>query len=304
MFSVPPVLLTRCALLLVLGLGSGPLLRSTEIDLRECGAIGDGTVHLAADVWVGRGRKFKSFEALVREYPFVKSRAWTVDEIAWRVALDALPSEGGTIRVPAGHYVARAGSWVVGRDHVRLLGAGADRTIFSTATVVDRSFELAGYRHVGWQAAAAQSYPFTDDSGARGDRSVTLREAAWTQEWKVGELVFIRSGACRFDQDFGEMNEVAGVEADGRLIFRHPLARSYLSDNLAWAGETAEPWTIPAIGATGWLSLARGDRLYLPARYDAVTIDGALFQAVAVDGARVELRNAGRGNPPPGTPIA
>ncbi|MBK8475063.1 MAG: hypothetical protein IPL39_01790 [Opitutaceae bacterium] len=273
----------------------------TVIDVGTLGAIGDGTVHRVQE-WIGQGR-YRSLAELQRDYPEVASLHWSIDEAAFARALALLPEEGGTIVLPAGRYVAAAQSWTIRRDHVRLLGDGADRTILSTAPGLSDALVLSPYRHGGWRSAPDQIYPIDSGSGSIGAAGVQLRVAAWAADFRPGDLVFIRNGACRFDQDYGEFNEVAGVDDAGFLRLRHPLSRDYSLARLAWAGEVAAPFALPAEQQTAVVAIRTGEGYFSPKTGDAISIGGELLAVAAVTGDRLSVRNPGRANAPAGTVI-
>ena len=79
------------------------------INVRDLGAIGDGRIHSVSE-WLSSG-KFSNLRAIQRTYPFVDDTAWTIDEVAFEQARLSLPAEGGTIYLPAGHYVAGRHGW-------------------------------------------------------------------------------------------------------------------------------------------------------------------------------------------------
>ncbi len=274
----------------------------TVVDVRTLGAIGDGTVHRVQE-WIAQGR-YRSLAELQRDYPEVASLHWSIDEAAFARALALLPAEGGTILLPAGRYVAAAQSWTIRRDHVRLLGDGADRTILSTAPGLSDALVLSPYRHGGWRSAPDQIYPITSDTGAAGAAGVQLRVTGWAADFQPGDLVFICNGACRFDQDYGEFNEVAGVDDAGFLRLRHPLARDYTLARLAWAGEVATPFALPAEQQMTLVAIRTGEGYFSPKTGDAISIGGELLAVAGVTGDRLSVRNPGRANQPAGTVIA
>lgn len=273
----------------------------TVVDVRTLGAIGDGTVHRVQE-WIAQGR-YRSLAELQRDYPEVASLHWSIDEAAFTRALALLPVEGGTILLPAGRYVAAAQSWTIRRDHVRLLGDGADRTILSTAPGLSEALVLSPYRHGGWRSAPDQIYPIGSDSGGAGAAGVQLRDAAWASDFRPGELIFIRNGACRFDQDYGEFNEVVGTDGAGFLRLRHPLSRDYTLARLAWAGEVANGFALPAVQQTAVVAIRTGEGYFSPKTGDAISIGGELLAVAGVTGERLSVRNPGRANAPAGTVI-
>jgi hypothetical protein len=272
---------------------------STELNLRTLGAIGDGQPHPVSE-WIA-AKKYKNLRDLQRDYPFVTSLDWSADEAAFQRALHELPLAGGTIRIPAGRYVATAYGWRIDRDHVRLIGAGARDTMLSTGPKLVEGLVLAPYRHVGWLNGADKELPFASDSGVGGADKLRLREPARVADLQPGELVFIRSGACRFDQDYGEFNEIAGTTAEGDLVLKHPLARDYTLASLNWANETAAPLTLPKPGKTVSVRVRTGEGFFELPPSGVLTIGEALLEIVVRSKDSVTLRNPGLGNPPPGT---
>ena len=284
--------------------GHGPLPTvdrppSTELNLRPLGAIGDGQPHPVSE-WIA-AKKYKNLRDLQRDYPFVSSLEWSIDETVFQRALRDLPPAGGTIRIPAGRYVATAHGWRIDRDHVRLVGAGARDTMLSTGPNLVEGLVLAPYRHVGWVTDPAHAYPFAPDSGTRSADRLRLREPALAADFKAGDLVFIRNGACRFDQDYGEFNEVASTTPEGDLILKHPLARDYTLAALNWANETAEPLTLPQPGKTVTVRVRTGEGFFALPPNGAITVGEALLEIVGRSDDSVTLRNPDRANPPPGT---
>ncbi|MFT3828096.1 MAG: hypothetical protein QM691_00165 [Opitutaceae bacterium] len=263
-----------------------------ELNLRQFGATGDGRVHLLSE-WI-TAKKFKNLAAIQREHPFVSSLDWSVDEVAFQAALRALPPEGGTIRIPAGRYVANAHGWKINRDHVRLVGAGARDTMLSTGPQLDEGLVLAPYRHGGWQQGIDKEYPFSPASGAAGADKIRLGEPARVGEFQPGELVFVRNGGCLFDQDYGEFNEIAGTTPEGDLVFKHPLARDYTIGALNWATETAEPFTLPLPGKTVRVRLRTGTGFAEAPKSGAVTVGELLLEIVRREADAVTLRVPGR----------
>jgi hypothetical protein len=281
--------------------GAGGADAAVVLDVRAFGANGDGTFHSVKE-WIDAGR-YRSFRALRKDCPFVDSAKWSTDEAAFARAKLALPPAGGTIHFPAGRYVAARASWTIFRDNVRLTGDGADRTILSTTPAVEDALVVAPYRHAGWLEGSRREYPFTAESGRHGDDGVQLRLAAWASDFSPGELVFIRDGANRFDQDYGEFNEVASVDASGRLRFKHPLARNYTLAELNWAAEVGADFEMPREHRSVRVALRAGPGHYPPPRDATVTIAGNIFHVVDSSRTRLRLSNPGRGNTPPGTVI-
>jgi hypothetical protein len=271
------------------------------INVRDLGAIADGKVHSVSE-WLSSG-KFSNLRALQRTYPFVDNTAWTIDEVAFEQARLSLPAEGGTIHLPAGHYVAGRHGWRILRDNVRLLGDGQDQTILSTAPGVPEGLVLSGYRHVGWREGATREFPFSAASGGRGDKSVHLVEAERTREFSPGELVFIRNGACRFDQDYGEFNEVSSVTGDGRVVFKHPLSRDYTLAQFNWANEVAKKFDLPRQGRTVAVEVRSGEGYFRPSPRATVTLGENIFRVKSASDSSLRLENIGPGNAPSGTTI-
>lgn len=280
---------------------------SVTLNLRDFGAIGDGRVHPVRE-WITRG-EFSTLRAIQQRYPFVDSLEWSIDEVAFARAKLALPASGGTIHFPVGHYVTGRYPWRIWRDHVRLTGDGPDRTILSTAPGVAEGLSLAPYRHIGWLEGAKREYPYVADSGAKGSDHVRLAAADWTRDFQRGELVFIRNGANRFDQDYGEFNEVAGVAPDGELRFKHPLARDYTLPAFNWAAETAADFAMPGRGKPVRVTLRGGPGRFAPYEHATVSIGGNVFTVekvypVGAGGTvAVRLGDFGRANAPKGTVI-
>ena len=275
---------------------------SVMLDVRDFGAIGDGQLHPVTE-WVEKGR-FGSLHALRRKYPFVDDARWSIDEVAFEAAKRGLPPEGGTIHFPAGHYVAGRHGWRIWRDHVRLTGDGADRTILATAPDVEVGLSVAPYRHIGWREGASREFSFTAESGKRGDSSVTLRLATAADEFAPGELVFIRNGANRFDQDYGEFNVVTGTGADGTLRFQHPLGRDYTLARVNWAGEVAEDFALPRRKGSVRVKVRKGEGFFVPTRGTTVSIGENVFRVELQSGTTLRLENLGPANDPPGTVIS
>jgi len=272
------------------------------LNVRDFGATGDGQVHLVRE-WIDQGR-YKSMRDLRRAIPAVQESNWSTDEAAFELAKSKLPPGGGTIYFPAGRYVAVHGSWTVKRNHVRLLGESADVSILLTAPTVNDALVLSPYRHVGWLDEAEQQFPFTSGSGSLGTDSVLLSDKSWREEFHAGDLVFIRNGACRFDQDYGEFNEVVSVDDDGRLRFRHPLARDYTLDRINWAGTVTEDFVLPKAGREVRVSTSQEAGNFKPSAGEAVTVGDQLFEVAGVAPGSLRLHNPARGNAAPGTKVA
>lgn len=275
------------------------------LNVRDFGAVGDGKVHRVRE-WVDQGR-FGTLLGIQQRYPFVDSLDWTVDEVAFGQAKRALPAAGGTIHFPVGHYVTGRYPWRIWQDNVRLTGDGADRTILDTAPEVAEGLSVAPYRHSGWQEGAAREYPYGADTGVRGADSLQLLGVDAAQEFHRGDLVFVRNGANRFDQDYGEFNEVAGAETDGRLRLKHPLARDYTLTAFNWAAETATPFTLPGRGRAVRVALRSGEGRFVPPERAVVSIGENVFLVEKVYPAEegrppaLRLGDFGRANAPRGT---
>ena len=198
------------------------------LNIRDFGAAGDGQFHSVAG-WRDATHR-GAFEKMAPVSPAL--REWSVDEAAFALAKRALPPEGGTIYFPLGTYLATADSWRILRDNVRLLGDGAERTTLMTGARVQECLVLSGYRHIGW----SRTYPMGYDDGNVGTLELHLQEPVEEGDLAGRELVFIRDGANRFDQDYGEFNEVARVDG-GEIELVHPLARDYRLSSANWAGE-------------------------------------------------------------------
>jgi hypothetical protein len=303
-FCVTPVALYCAVLLSTLtvlprAFGAETALATVVVNVRDLGAIGDGTVHFVSD-WVKAGR-FSNLRAIQKLYPFVDNTSWTIDEVAFERAKLALPPAGGTIHFPSGHYLAGRHGWRVWRDNVRLLGDGPEQTILATAPNGDEGLVLSPYRHIGWLEGAGREYLYTSESGGRGDDGIQLTKAEWAREFKPGERVFIRNGANRFDQDYGEFNEIAAIRADGRLQFKFPFARDYRLARFNWATEVARDFKLPREGGAVSVEIKTGEGYFLPAVGEAVTVDQAILRVEKTGRDTLRLSNPGRGNPPRGT---
>lgn len=269
----------------------------TVVDLRACGAVGDGSAHPIKE-WLANGR-YASWREIAKALP-AATEAWSVDEAAFEIAKQRLPPEGGTIRIPAGNYVASAHGWRIGRDHVTLLGDGADRTTLSTGPRVMEALALSGYRHVGWKHGSA----FGAADGARGTDRVTLAEPGAAARFSPGRLVFIRNGANRYDQDYGEFNEVASVGPGPQLVFKIPFARDYTLAAINDAGRLARDFVMPGRDRTVRAEFATGGGDLRPAAGDIVSVGTDVFRVERTEGSGAAvLRNPGRANAPPGTRI-
>ncbi len=271
------------------------------LNVRDFGAIGDGQLHRVSE-WIQTGR-FSSLHALRRAYPFVDDARWTIDEVAFELAKRALPATGGTIHFPAGHYVSGRHSWRIWRDHVRLTGEGPDKSILSTAPEIEDALSVAPYRHIGWIEGAAHEFAYTADSGQRGASSVKLKLPASKVGLSPGDLVFVRNGANRFDQDYGEFNVVTGLDADGTLHLEHPLSRDYTLAKLNWAAEVASDFTLPRKHGAVQVTVRKGNGFFVPARGTTVSIGENVFRVEQQTGTTIRLANLGPANDPRGTVI-
>jgi hypothetical protein len=265
---------------------------SAELSLRLLGAIGDGQPHPVSE-WIAQ-KKYKNLRDIQREYPFVTALDWSADEAAFQRALHDLPPEGGTIRIPAGRYIATAYGWRIDRDHVRLVGAGMRDTMLSTGPKLNTGLVLAPAPGEGWQLGADKEYPFAPDSGAFDSDKLRLREPARAAEFKAGDLVFIRGGANGFDQDYGEFNEIVGTTPEGDILLKHPLSRDYTLAALNWAGEIAEPLTLPKPGKTVTIRVRTGEGFAELPKGGVITVGEALLEIVGRSGDSVTLRNPTR----------
>jgi hypothetical protein len=257
------------------------------LNIRDFGAVGDGRFHSVVG-WRDALHR-RAFEKLAPSSPAM--REWSVDEAAFSLAKRALPTEGGTIYFPSGTYIAAADSWRILRDNVRLLGDGADRTILMTGSRVQECLVLSGYRHIGW----SRTYPIGDDDGNAGALELHLQEPG--EEGGIGArgLVFIRDGANKFDQDYGEFNEVARVNGS-EIELVHPLARDYRLSAANWAGRVMAPFDVPASGSSVDATFSRDAGCFIPPPGESVTIGSHSFRVDSVghDG-RVRLSNADQG---------
>jgi len=270
------------------------------LNVRDFGAIGDGQLHRVSE-WVQSGR-FSSLHSLRRAYPFVDDARWTVDEVAFELAKRALPPAGGTIHFPAGHYVSGRHSWRIWRDHVRLTGDGPDHSILSTAPEIEDALSLSPYRHIGWIEGAAHEFAYTADSGQRGGSSLKLKLPSQAG-LSPGDLVFVRNGANRFDQDYGEFNVVTALDADGTLHLQHPLSRDYTLAKLNWAGEVASDFSLPRRKGAVQVTLRKGNGFFAPSRGTTVSIGENVFRVEQQNGNTIRLANLGPANDPRGTVI-
>jgi hypothetical protein len=263
------------------------------LNIRDFGAVGDGRFHPVGD-WKDAGRR-REFEKMPK--PARPADEWSEDEAAFILAKRALPPAGGTIYFPSGTYLASADSWRILSDHVRLLGDGADRSILTTGPRVAECLVLSGYRHVGW----SRGYPFAADDGGRGTLGLRLMEPGESGKFAEGGLVFIRSGANRFDQDYGEFNEVAHVGEGGIVELAHPLARDYRLASANWAGMLGAPLVMPPVGSAADAVFSKGPGCFIPAPGDTVSVAGQSFRVESAGrDSPVKLVNLGHGNLPAG----
>lgn len=272
------------------------------LDVRDFGAIGDGRLRPITEWKDERGRAM-SARAVRRKYDFVDSDAWSVDELAFELAKRALPPEGGTIHFPAGHYVTGRHAWRIWRNGVRLTGDGAEATTLSTAPDIADALSVSPYRHVGWREGAKREIVFTADSGARGDGSVRLRHPDAAADLTPGQLVFVRNGACRFDQDYGEFNEIAGVDPTGVVRLVHPLSRDYRLDRVNWAAETAEDFVLPRRNRSVTVAVRTGEGYFVPRAGTTVSLGENLFRVESAKAGELRLSNDGQHNDSPGTVV-
>ena len=267
------------------------------LNVRDFGAIGDGRFH-SVEEWRGTERDRAVARAL-GDIPL--GRRWSVDEAAFDLAKGSLPAGGGTIRFPAGVYLATGDSWRILRDHVTLAGEGAERSILETGPGVEEGLVLSGYRHVGWSG----THPISAADGARGTTRLRLTggdEPGWA---KPGTLVFVRDGANRFDQDYGEFNEVARSLGGGLIELTTPLARDYRPGSGNSGSTLRSAFALPRVGSAAEAQFGEGPREFLPSAGDEVTVAGNLLRVLSAGaGGRVRLENPGRGNDPAGTVLA
>ena len=275
--------------------------RAPVLNIRDLGAIGDGRLHRVSE-WI-ESKRFRSLRAIQREYPFVDNLDWTIDEVAFEQAKRSLPESGGTIHFPAGHYVTGRREWRVWRDNLTITGDGAERTILATAPAIEDGFSVAPYRHVGWLEGAHREYPYTSDSGARGARELRLRSPDRAKDFEPGEIVFVRNGANRFDQDYGEFNEISEVRADGTVVFRHAFARDYTLVAVNWAAETSAAFEMPPPKRAVDVAVRKGEGFFVPPRGATVTIGEDVFRVERATPTSMRLANLGPANAPPGTTI-
>lgn len=272
------------------------------LNIRDFGAIGDGKIHRVSE-WIAT-RRFRELRTLQGKMPFVDSLNWTVDEVAFALAKAALPPEGGTIHFPAGHYVTGQYPWRIWRDHVRLTGEGAEVTILSTAPTITDALSVSPYRHAGWLEGAGREFAYAAEDGGQGETRVRLKKTDAATSFEAGELIFIRGGANRYDQDYGEFNEVAAIDpATSSLVLKHPLSRNYSLANLNWAGEIAEDFEMPAPGRAVRVKARTGDGFALPSRKATVSVGDNLFTVDRAEGGQLSLANCAPGNAPRGTRI-
>ncbi len=264
------------------------------LNVRDFGAIGDGREHL-----MGKRETAKRFKNLFRIHsaiPAMKAH-WSADEVAFELAKRSLPPEGGVIYFPAGHYVATGSGWRIMRDNVTLRGDGPDRTTLSTAATIQDALTLAGYRHVGW----SRGYAFDSAEGAPGEQTLTVQEPGGAAFFAPGDLVFVRNGANRYDQDYGEFNEITAVEGE-RITVKYPFSRDYRAAAINWSGQLAADFKIPKVHREGVATFAAGEGFALPGKGTVVSIGSAVFRVVELLPANgVVLKNPGRINPAPGT---
>lgn len=196
---------------------------STELNLRQLGAIGDNQPHPVRE-WIAQ-KMYKNLRDIQRDYPFVTSLDWSIDETVFQRALRDLPPEGGTIRIPAGRYVATAHGWRIGRDGVRLSGAGMRAAMLSTGPKLESGLVLAAAPAKPEHGNSSPEYPLAPDTSAAGADRLRLRDPARIADFKAGALVFVAGGLTGPERDRGELNEVASTTPSGELVLSHPLAR-------------------------------------------------------------------------------
>ncbi len=264
------------------------------LNVRDFGAIGDGLEHQIGDRETAK--RFKNLSRAHAALPALKSN-WSADEIAFELAKRALPPEGGVIYFPAGHYVATGLGWRIMRDNVTLRGDGPERTTLSTSANINDALALAGYRHVGW----SRGYAFDAEEGAPGERTLTVREPGGAEFFAPGDLVFVRNGSNRYDQDYGEFNEVTSVEGQ-RITVAYPFSRDYRADAINWSGKLAADFTLPKPYREGVATFAKGEGVALPGKGTTVSIGSAVLRVVdLLPNNGVVLKNPGRANPAGGT---
>jgi len=195
---------------------------SAELNLRQLGAIGDNQPHPGRE-WIAQ-KKYKNLRDIQRDYPFVTSLDWSIDETIFQRALRDLPPEGGTIRIPAGRYVATAYGWRIGRNHVRLSGASMRDTMLSTGPKLDTGLVLAAAPAKPEHGNSSPGYPLAPDTSAAGADRLRLRDPARIADFKADALVFIAGGLTGPERDRGELNEVAATTPSGELVLAHPIA--------------------------------------------------------------------------------
>ncbi len=273
------------------------------LNVRDFGAVGDGALHSLAEWRDERGLK-STVRAIRRLHRFIDSDTWSADELAFELAKRALPPEGGTIHFPAGHYVSGQHPWRIWRDNVRITGDGPEATTLSTAPGVADALSVSPYRHVGWLTGAKREIAYTAESGGIGEATVRLRDADAAEALAPGQLIFVRNGACRFDQDYGEFNEIAAVEPGGVVRFVHPLSRDYRLERVNWAAETAEDFVLPPRNRKVTIAVRTGEGYFVPSVGTTVSLGENLFRVEKAKAGELQLSNDGPANDPPGTTLA
>lgn len=165
----------------------------------------------------------------------------------------------------------------INRSNLNLYAKGATVNVEGTNA---NGLTLSPYRRGGWKTRSRDVIPvsFKDNTYQKGT-SFLYVDAERASALKGGEVVFVRFGARKFDQEQGEFNVVDKVVGE-KVFFQKPLTMPYDLVYCNSQTEVSETVVLPKVNDVVSVSLS-GD---LPKTGSLITISGVTFFVNDVNG--------------------
>ena len=184
---------------------------------------------------------------------------------------------GGTIVFSEGTYLADP-YFTIDANNITVKGAGINKTFIKVSDKATAGLMVnSNYRDAGWLANADDLITYKDDGLPQGQQYIDLKIKNEVAKLKPGTIIFINGGANYFDQNYGEFNMVDHCTANGRIILKYKLSRSYAYSISSWAATLTESFKPPAEGTSGIINFSGTQ----PRGGTSVSIGNDLYKVVS-----------------------
>lgn len=195
-----------------------------------------------------------------------------------------------TIEFPQGVYVfTQQNYFKLFRNNINVYGKGKDNTvIIHLGETNTRGLRLdSGPKREGFQSTEYIDR-FVLDGPTINKNYLELVDEKATVNYRIGMIVFIRFGASFYNQSYGEINKVSGIEGN-RIYFDRQMSRNYLPDTSPHYGVTKGIVKVPPPGEDFSAVIKNGPNTK---NHKSLTIDRYNFNIIANNGETYILNNS------------